>query len=391
MSEQGRGSGNQFQFSYEQRVNWLRLYRSQNVGPITFRDLISHFGTAAAAIDAIPDMAKRGGTASRIQIASIEDTEREIARAEKLGSRYITMGEPGFPSLLRGLEHAPPILCCQGNLDLFNKKSVAIVGSRNASISGMRLTERLAGELGQKDYAIISGLARGIDTAAHKASLQTGTIAVLAGGIGKVFPKENIELAGRIAQEGGLVVSEMPVDYQAVATDFPKRNRIVAGLSQGVLVVEAATRSGSLITARLANETGKTVLAIPGSPLDPRSAGTNGLIREGATLVTCADDIIEALAPLHSSQNEFIYDISEDGGEEVVFDGQPEIERPDKLQDAPQNIRDRIIAAIGAAPVEVDDIIRFCDAEPGQVQLVLLELSLAGRLERHSGNRISMI
>ena len=374
-----------FHLDDEQRLNWLRLIRSQNVGPTTFRDLISHYGTAAAALEALPELAERGGAASRIKICPVEDAEREILQGERVGARYIAIGEPEYPPILRNADQSPPLIAVIGNLETLSRKSIAIVGSRNASIAGMKIAQRFSSQLGEHGYVICSGLARGIDTAAHKAALATGTIAVFAGGVDHVFPEENRDLAKMIVDHGGVLLSEMPMGWQPRAKDFPRRNRIVTGLAQGVVVVEAAKRSGSLISARLANEMGRIVLAVPGSPLDPRSEGTNGLIKQGATLVSSTEDILEALSPLDPAASEFIYDIS-DGNDELPFET-----KPDVVQTADDALRDAIISSLGASPTEIDDIIRFTGATAGQVQLVLMELALAGRLERHIGNRVSLI
>ncbi len=373
-----------FSLSEEQRLNWLRLIRSQNVGPATFRDLISHYGTASTAIEALPELARRGGAAARIKICSVEDAEYEMERCRSSGAQYIALGEPEYSPLLRHAESAPPLLCVKGNSEILQSKSVGIVGSRNASISGMKLAQRLSSQLGDAGYCVVSGLARGIDAAAHKAALSKGTIAVFAGGVDHVFPEENRELASDILDNGGAIVSEMPMGWKPRAKDFPRRNRIVTGLSMAVLVVEAARRSGSLITARLANEMGRIVLAIPGSPLDPRSEGTNELIKQGASLVTSIEDILEALSPLDPDAEQDLFDMKEPD------DRSFEMQHP-RLQDADEELRQRIRDSIGPSPCEIDDIIRFTGATAGQVQLVLLELSLAGKLERHSGNRVSRI
>lgn len=374
-----------FHLSDEQRLSWLRLIRSQNVGPATFRDLISHYGTASAALEALPELAKRGGAASRIKICPIEDAEQELARCERVGARFIAIGEPDYPPVLRNADQSPPLISVIGSSEILLQKAVAIVGSRNASITGMKLTQRFAYELGEQGYIIASGLARGIDTAAHRASLESGTIAVFAGGVDYVFPDENIELAKAIVDNGGALISEMPIGWQPRAKDFPKRNRIVTGVAQGVVVIEAAKRSGSLISARLANEMGRVVLAVPGSPLDPRSEGTNNLIKQGATLVTSTDDILDAIKPLDSEAGEFVYDISEED-EINAFDTTSNEDRT-----ADEECRSAILLSLSPSPVEIDDVIRFSKATPAQVQLVLVELDLAGRLERHTGNRISLI
>ena len=355
------------------------------MGPATFRDLISHYGTAAAALEALPELAERGGAAARIKICPIEDAERELVKCESVGARFIAIGEPDYPPILRNSDQSPPIIATIGNSETLMQKCVAIVGSRNASIAGMKLTQRFASQLGEHGYTIASGLARGIDTAAHRASLTTGTIAVFAGGVDHIFPDENIELAKAIVDNGGVLMSEMPMGWQPRAKDFPRRNRIVTGLAQGVVVVEAAKRSGSLISARLANEMGRIVLAVPGSPLDPRSEGTNGLIKQGATLVTSTDDIIEALAPLHDNASEFVYDIYENE-DELPFET-----KRTKIENTDDTIRNAILSSLGPSPTEIDDIIRFTGASAGQVQLTLMELDLAGRLERHTGNRVSLV
>ena len=375
-----------FDFSQEQKLAWLRLYRSENVGPVTFRDLISHFGTAEAALDALPELAKRGGAPSRIRICAKSDAVREMETLDQIGGEFICMGEQSYPSLLRQLEQSPPIVAVRGNKKIFANPALAIVGSRNASISGLKLAERFAREVANSGFTVVSGLARGIDTAAHKATLEPGTIAVMAGGMDCIFPHENKPLAEEIVNAGGALVTEMPIAWKPRAQDFPRRNRIISGIAQATLVVEAAQRSGSLITARLANEAGRIVLAVPGSPLDPRSAGTNNLIREGATLITSIDDIVEALRPISSEQEEFLFDISEPKEDESAWEseGFPVSVKPN------DELRDQIISALSPTPVEVDDIVRFTDAEIGQVQLVLLELSLAGRLHRHTGNKVSL-
>ena len=374
-----------FSLSDEQRLNWLRLIRSQNVGPATFRDLISHYGTAAAALEALPELAKRGGAAARIKICPIEDAERELIKCESVGARFIAIGEPDYPPILRNADQSPPLLSVIGSSQTLKRKCISIVGSRNASISGMKLTQRFSAELGEHGYVICSGLARGIDTAAHKAAIKNGTIAVLAGGVDHIFPDENINLAKAIVDNGGALLSEMPIGWQPRAKDFPRRNRIVTGLAQGLVVIEAAKRSGSLISARLANEMGRIVLAVPGSPLDPRSEGTNGLIKQGATLVTTSDDILEALLPLDEDTSDFVYDISEEK-DELPFEENGQ--RAEQTDDA---LRSAIISALGPSPVEIDDIVRFTEANISQVQLVLMELDLAGRLERHIGNRVSLV
>ncbi|MGB7287407.1 MAG: DNA-processing protein DprA [Salaquimonas sp.] len=371
--------------SDEQKINWLRLIRSDNVGPATFRDLINHFHSAAAALDALPDLISKGGSAGKIKIASRQQAEREIEFAEQNQARFIGMGEPDYPPALRSVDYPPPLICVKGSSAVLNRPSIGIVGSRNASINGMRLAARFASELGQADYVVISGLARGIDASAHQHSLSTGTIAVFAGGVDHIFPDENRALAQDILDHEGAIISEMPMGWQPRAKDFPRRNRLVAGISSGLLVIEAAKRSGSLISARLANEAGRTVYAIPGSPLDPRCEGNNWLLKQGATLVTEPKDIVEDQAHLRVPTQEGFW--GEDD-ERNAYD--QEVERNTQFVEDDADMRKAILNALGPSPVEVDDIIRFSGASAGQVQLVLIELSLAGRLERHGGNRVSL-
>ncbi|MBL1407083.1 MAG: DNA-protecting protein DprA [Hyphomicrobiales bacterium] len=382
----------------EQRLNWLRLIRSENVGPATFRDLINHFRSAGAALEGLPELMAKNNSGRRIKIASRDIAEREMDTAQKCGARFIGMGEPEYPSILRNIDYPPPLLCVRGNTDIFKRTSIAIVGSRNASISGTKITSRFASELGQAGVAVVSGLARGIDTSAHRHSLVSGTVAVFAGGIDKIFPEENHELANAIIDNDGLLVSEMPVGWQPRSQDFPKRNRLIAGLCEATLVIEAAKRSGSLISARLANEAGRSVFAIPGSPLDPRSEGANWLIKQGATLVTNPQDIIDDL--LVTTERSNILDESEDlfsyqeNSTQQLIDGKrvnTEKGNAKIMEESDEEIRTRIINALGPSPVEIDDIIRFANATPGQVQMVIVELSLAGKIERHSGNRVSLI
>lgn len=389
----------------EQRLNWLRLIRSENVGPATFRDLINHFRSAGAALEALPELMAKNNSGRRIKIASREIAERELEAAQNCGAHFIGMGEPEYPTILRNIDYPPPLLCIKGNTELFKQTSIAIVGSRNASISGTKLTARFASELGQAGIVIISGLARGIDTSAHTHSLDSGTVAVFAGGIDTIFPEENTPLANSIIDKGGLLVSEMPVGWKPRSQDFPKRNRLIAGLCEATLVIEAAKRSGSLISARLANEAGRSVFAIPGSPLDPRSEGANWLIKQGATLVTNPQDIIDDILVTTERANKLdesndLFSYQEDSTErQDNSSGNTPSNGADSssadgaiiMEESDQDIRERIIKALGPSPVEIDDIIRFANATPGQVQMVIVELSLAGKIERHSGNRVSII
>ena len=360
----------------EQRIDWLRLIRSQNVGPRTFRALINHFGGARAALEALPGLARRGG-AGAAQIWSREAAEREIAAGNKLGVRLVAVGESAYPRRLQMIDDAPPLLAIRGHDAALAHPAVAIVGSRNASAAGVKITQQLARGLSEAGFAVVSGLARGIDAAAHRASLQTGTIAVLAGGQDRVYPPEHGELLQAILP-AGLAVTEMPLGWEPRARDFPRRNRLISGLSLGVVVVEAAKRSGSLITARLALEQGREVFAVPGSPLDPRAEGTNGLIKQGATPVTETADIVAVLQPIMGV--ELPAREGEPGGDAPAPDGDPDADE-----------RSRIIALLSPAPVSIDDLVRLSNTSPRVVRMVLLELEIAGRLERHGGGLVSRL
>lgn len=364
------------QLTDRQRLDWLRLIRAENVGPRTFRSLINEFATAAQALARLPDLARRGGRGT-LRIPTEDEAEAEMAAAARIGVRFVALGERDYPPLLRETGDAPPLLAVRGRLDVLTQPAVAIVGSRNASAAGARFASVLAHDLGEAAFLVVSGLARGIDSAAHRASLNTGTVAVLAGGADRIYPPENTELASHIV-ENGATVSEMPMNWEPRARDFPRRNRIIAGMALGVVVVEAADRSGSLITARLANEIGREVFAVPGSPIDPRSAGTNRLIRDGATLVTSAADIVEVLTPIMGR------DDPHSGLREPTAGNSAE---PPVADD---ELRTRIAALLSPAPVPVDELARSAGAPAGAVQIVLLELELAGRIERHGGSLVSL-
>lgn len=360
------------------RLAWLRLIRSENVGPATFRALINRYGGAEAALEALPELAARGGR--KIRVASLAAIEDEMANAERLGARFVCLGEPDYPVLLRRTEQAPPVLAVMGGADVLTRPTVAIVGARNASLSGIKLTRRFAAELGRAGYTVVSGLARGIDAAAHEASAATGTVGVFAGGLDRPYPSENRPLMRQIVDADGCLISEMPFGWEPRAKDFPRRNRLVAGMGLGLLVVEAAARSGSLISARLSAEMGRLVFAVPGSPLDPRAVGTNGLLKEGAILATDADDIIAALRPLDARMTP--------PGDDVVLE-EPAGNGP--ADEPAEGERERIIETLGTTPIDIDDIITHTGSTPGAVQLVLLELDLAGRLERHANGRVSLL
>jgi DNA processing protein len=352
----------------------LRLIRSENIGPVTYFQLLARFGSAQAAIDAIPGLAARGGGRAP-KLAPAAEVEREIEAVAGLGARHLFLGQGTYPALLAELESAPPALVAKGDFSLLDRPAVAMVGARNASAAACRFARMLAQGLGEAGQIVVSGLARGIDTAAHDGSLATGTIAVIAGGIDTFYPPEN-EARQRAIAERGLVLAEQPPGTEPRARHFPYRNRIIAGLAQGTVVVEAAPRSGSLITARYATEFGREVMAVPGSPLDPRAQGCNLLIREGATLVQTADDVIEALSPIHPRPFR-----------------QPRLDygAGPAPADADEQTRRRVTDLLGPTPVPVDEIVRQAERSPAEVQTVLLELELAGRLERHAGGRVSLI
>ena len=365
------------ELSARQRVAWLRLIRSDNIGPVTFRELINHFGSAEKALDALPELSRRGGSSRSPRIATQAEAEREIETAEKFGARFVGIGEPDYPPALRQLDGAPPLIAMKGSAATATRPSIGIVGSRNASINGAKFAAMLARDCGRAGYSIASGLARGIDAAAHRASLATGTVAMLAGGLDRPYPQENFGLLQEIYDQGGATISEMPFGWEPRARDFPRRNRLIAGVSLGVVIVEAAERSGSLITARLAGEAGRLVFAVPGSTLDARCEGTNRLIKEGAMLTTGAADILEALRPLMEPQ--------------LPYGRKIEEPRSDTEMSPPgDDERSIIAAALGPSPVETDDIIRHTGFSAATVQLVLLELDIAGRLNRHAGGRVSL-
>lgn len=362
--------------THDERRDWLRLIRSENVGPATFQQLIDHYGSAGDALAALPELSRRGGLKRQIRIYPEQNAENDIAAADAIGARFTALVEAEYPDLLRHIDYPPPIVCIMGGPEIAATPTLAIVGARNASAVGRKFARQLAVDLGQQGYAIVSGLARGIDTAAHQAALETGTVAVLAGGLDVIYPPENTDLHRAIA-ENGLLVSEMAPGTQPKAEYFPRRNRLISGMSLGVIVVEAAMRSGSLITARLAGEQGREVFAVPGSPLDPRAAGTNKLIKDGATLVTSVSDVLDVVTNLHRSPHPLSTSFSQDGNEYQVGD----VGNAD---------RDAIISLLGPSPVEIDDVIRESGLPAQTVASVLLELEIAGRLSRHGGQRVSL-
>lgn len=382
--------------SDRQRLHWLRLIRSENVGPVSFRALINRFGSAEAALAHLPELARAGGAARIGRIPSEADALAELETAHRFGARFVAVGEMDYPPMLRVMDAPPPLIAVRGDARFFQRPSVSIVGARNASGAGARMARVLASGLGQAGYAVVSGLARGIDAAAHEASLATGTVAVLAGGLDRPYPPENVKLADRIAAEGALV-SEMPFGWEPRARDFPRRNRLVAGLGLGLVVVEAAQRSGSLISARLANEMGRLVFAVPGSPLDPRAAGTNGLLKDGAMLVTETRDIVDALAPLVAPPPGAPPSTAGTAWPGAGAQAGPPLlplEEPIDLSGAPPPAEDEralVLEALGPTPMHTDDLLRHSGVAPAQLAMVLLELDLAGRLERHAGGAVSLL
>ncbi|MBX6424791.1 MAG: DNA-protecting protein DprA [Variibacter sp.] len=360
----------------EQRIDWLRLIRSENIGPRTFRALLNHCGGARAALEALPELARRGGAKRTVAICSREDAERELQACARLGISLVALGEPDYPARLRDVADAPPLLAVRGRLAVLQAPAVAIVGSRNASAAGIRFAELLARGLAEAGLIVVSGLARGIDIAAHRASVAVGTIAVLAGGHDRIYPPEHSALLEQML-EAGAAVSEMPLGWEPRGRDFPRRNRLISGLSLGVVLVEAARRSGSLITARMALEQGREVFAVPGSPLDPRCEGTNGLLKQGATLVTGVEDVLAVVRPMLDRPPE------SPAAEPPADEGSGGEPAADE--------RARVIALLGPTPVALDDLVRLSGVRAAIVRVVLLELELAGRLERHGNGLVSLI
>jgi DNA processing protein len=387
------------QLNDAQRLDWLRLIRAEGIGPRTFRTLINRFGGAGAALEALPTLSGRAG--QRVVPPTRAEAQAELAAAARLGVRLVALGEAEYPKLLQAADSAPPLLAVRGDPAVLNRPAVAIVGSRNASAAGLNFTERLSRDLGEAGLVVVSGLARGIDARAHKAALRPGTVAVLAGGQDRIYPTNHAALVEAILEAGGAVVAEMPMGWEPRGRDFPRRNRIISGLSLGTVVVEAARRSGSLITARFALEQGREVFAVPGSPLDPRAEGTNDLIRQGATLVAEAAHVLEAVAPL----------VDRD-----LFGAAPlALDRPD-LADAPifwdeldvdgivlpmaaesfdppepTDDRARLVGLLSPTPIGTDDLARAAGLSVRVVQTTLLELELDGRIERHGSGAVSLV
>ena len=371
-----RGRGTNNHLSDQERLDRLRLIRSNNVGPRTFRGLVNHFGSAGAALDALPHLARRGGAREPIRVYPRADAERELAAAARMGVIYVAQDEPEYPVRLQEIDDAPPLLGVRGNLAVLARPMVGIVGSRNASAAGLKFAQLIARDLGEASFVIVSGLARGIDAAAHRATIASGTVAVLAGGHERIYPPEHGDLAQALLANGA-AVSEMPLGWEPRARDFPRRNRLISGLAAGVVIIEAAKRSGSLITARFALEQSREVFAVPGSPLDPRTEGTNGLIKQGATPVTEAADVINVLAPILGRLPEPPAAASKSSGLLDHTDG--------------DQVTTSVLALLGPTPVAIDELIRLSGAAPAAVRMVLLELEIAGRLRQERGGLVALV
>ncbi len=403
-----------------ERIACLRLIRSENVGPVTFRELINRFGGARNALDALPDLARRTRSGRPLAIFSQSRAEAELEAASRAGAIPLFTVEPGYPSALAHLAIPPPLIYVKGRVELLQAPMVAMVGARNGSAAGSRMTRLIASRLGEEGYVVVSGLARGIDTAAHQTAISTGTVAVLAGGVDHVYPPENDRLQAAIAEKGCLL-SEMPPGFRPRGQDFPRRNRIISGVSLGVIVVEAAARSGSLITAQAAAEQGRLVMAVPGHPLDPRAIGPNRLIRDGATMVLSPEDVIVELRPLVHDSMSASGPFQEAGGptrfpasrSSIGIDSGPAtaefassgysgehlpssesqaapVARPSLVQPTELDFLEAVAAVLGPAPITVDEVSRASGLPVHVVSAALLELALSGRIEQHGAQLVSL-
>jgi len=386
--------------SDEQRLDWLQLIRCENIGPRSFHKLMLRHGSAAEALKNLPALIRQGA-GRKIAIASRDRAARELAAAQDIGARYVALGEADYPQGLVHIEAPPPLICLRGDSGLFAKPIVAVVGARNASGAGLAFTERLVRGLGAAGFVVVSGLARGIDARAHKAALASGTLGVLAGGLDRFYPPENVGLIEDVAARGA-ILSEMPLGCEPRGRDFPRRNRLVSGLALGVVVVEAERRSGTLITARFAREQGRELFAVPGSPLDPRAEGTNDLLAEGAFMCRSAEDVVDRLAPLArrgggygmlaepgaSYIHEPLWDEYDEG------DLAPKPAPPERVAAARESVPTAVEAPVEAflspTPLSVDELARACGRPPAEIRLRLQELELENRIERHSGDRVSL-
>lgn len=373
------GAGKSRVLPAAEKQDWLRLIRSERVGPITFFRLVERFGSAAEALRRLPELAHLGGGPAPAVYPKPE-ADAEMEKIAQLGGALVAFGEPSYPPLLAYIEDAPPLLVVLGHASLLTRKTVAVVGARNATLGGRRFARALAADLGREGFVVVSGMARGIDAAAHEGALQTGTIAVLGSGVDVPYPPENAALHEQVRDQGA-IVSEMACGTQPLARHFPRRNRIISGISRGVVVVEASPQSGSLITARFALDQGREVFAVPGAPGDPRAQGTNGLIRQGAVLTESAADVVAGLVQFGEMR------IAEPPSVFSSGDMVNAEEEAGRLAQA----RKIILENLGLTPLLVDEIIRNCQFSPAVVLTVLLELELAGRLERHPGNQVSLL
>jgi DNA processing protein len=364
------------EISREDKISALQLFRSENVGPKAYGQLVRMYGSAAKALEHVEAHALKGG--KKITLLARDRAEKELKDIENYGAHLVVKGEDAYPELLAATHDAPPLLTVLGNKAALKQKAIAIVGARNASVNGSKFAAKLAGDLGSAGFMVVSGLARGIDTAAHHGALPTGTVAVLAGGIDHIYPKQNTALYKEIVAHNGAIIAELPFGAAPQAQHFPRRNRIISGLARATIVVEAGVRSGSLITARLAGEQGREVCAVPGFPGDPRAEGPNKLLKQGATLIETAEDVIEALTYIR---------------EERFFESGQDYE-PEPLvyhEEATEEIRDKLLDLLSNAPLEIDSLIEAASITPEAAHVALLELELAGKLTRHPGNRVSAL
>lgn len=366
----------------EEDINILRLIRSENVGPKTFFALVKLFGSVGKALDNAADFSLRGGRSKPIKVSSEAEALKELRALDKVGARFITFKSPDYSEILFNIPDFPPLLTYCGNLSILKKKCFAIVGSRNASINGKSFAAKIATELAEQGYTIVSGLARGVDTAAHEAATPA-TIAVIAGGIDYIYPPENARLYEKMAGGEGLILAEGQVGSKPIAQHFPQRNRLISGLSLGVLVVEASLKSGSLITARFALEQGREVFAVPGFPLDPRCQGTNKLLKDGAILVESTADIISNLANYEIEKKVFEERINNDNSYKHL--------NVSYLGTVNDQMRKKIVGLLSSAPTGFEMLVEASGLPLQIVHLIILELELAGRITKIPGNRISLV
>lgn len=376
----------QKKFPENERIDRIRLIRTRQIGPVTFHRLIERFGTAGEALRALPELASQHGGGA-IRVCSAGEARRELDQTLQIGGELVFHGEAAYPPLLAQCDGAPAFLTVRGDIELLRKRAISIVGARNASANGQRLAHSLAADLGKAGLLVVSGLARGIDAAAHQGALASGTVAVLGGGVDVVYPRQNRDLHDAIAERGALITEARPGETPT-ARHFPRRNRIISGMSRGVVVVEASLRSGSLITARLAGEQGREVFAVPGAAQDPRGRGVNQLLRDGAILTETVDDILSAWPTALSARppNATFPALAKPRGEGTS----PQSVEPENNARAGKNARDRVISVLTTAPSRIDDVLRTCGVPAQSAQSALAELELDGRLDRHPGGWISL-